>query len=199
MKFLVIFGSIFLLVLGFLLSAIGWQNEVIASEQGVLAQYRDNQNQYDSFWKKVKETAQVPDKYKNDFKDILVSETTSKYGPEGSKATFQWFQDRNIVLSEQMYMKVQNIIESGRNDFKRGQSELVDKQRVLSTNLKQFPGRMVASFFDLPNDVKGAYAPKQDLDGDGKLTVLDYPIVTSGKTQEVFGSGLENSEVDVFR
>lgn len=187
------------LIIGLLFGAIGWNNSVVAAEQGVIAQWRDNQNQYDSFWKKVQEVAQVPSKYKDDFKELLVAETTAKFGEGGSQAGVQWFKDRDINFSDKMYVTVQNVIESGRNDFKRGQSELVDKQRVFGTEIKKFPGSFMARMMGIPNAVQGVYAPKQDLDGDGKLSVLDYPIVTSQKTQGVFDSGQENETVQVFK
>lgn len=196
---LIIAGGV-LLVLGFaiLVGTIGWHNDVVDAEEGVKAQWLDNQNQYDSFWKKVKEVAQVPDKYKEDFKDLLVSETRSKFGKEGSKAQFQWFKDRDINFSDKMYVKVQNVIESGRNDFKRGQTELLDKQRILRATIKKFPGSLMSWMFSVPEEVRGKHAPKEDLDGDGRKTVLDYPIVTSSKTQTVFDSAKEDEPVDVF-
>lgn len=195
---LTVAGVFLFLGVGLLFGAIGWHNDVVAAEEGVVAQWRDNQNQYDSFWKKVKEVAQVPDKYKEDFKDLLVSETQAKFGKEGSKAAFQWFKDRDINFSDKMYVKVQNVIEAGRNDFKRGQTELVDKQRRFSTEIKQFPGSLMAGMMGVPGPVAGKYAPKEDIDGDGKLTVLDYPIVTSARTKGVFESGEENEVVNVF-
>jgi hypothetical protein len=196
---LLIAGAVFAFIgIGFIVTIISWNNGVVAAEQGVLAQWRNNQNEYDSFWKKVQEVAQVPGKYKEDFKDLLVSETSAKYGASGSQATFQWFKDRDINFSSEMYVKVQNVIESGRNDFKRGQTELVDKQRRLTTEVKQFPGSMLASLMNVPAPVHGKYAPKEDIDGDGKLTVLDYPIVTSSKTEAVFESGKDDAPIAVF-
>jgi len=179
-------------------SGIGWYDEAVAKEEGVKAQYKDNQNEYDSFWKKVQETAQVPGRYKDDFKDLLVSETEAKFGEQGSQATMQWFQDRQIQFSDQMYVKVQNLIESGRNDFKRGQTLLLDKQRIFSVYTKTFWGRTLARFSEMPSTLHGDLAPSKDVDGDGRLTVLDYTIVTSSKTKGIFAAGEENEIVNVF-
>lgn len=184
--------------IGTALGAIGWNNDIVAAEEGVKAQWLDNQNQYDSFWKKVQEVAQVPGKYKEDFKELLVAETQAKFGPEGSKAQMQWFQDRQINFSSEMYVKVQNVIEAGRNDFKRSQSELLDKQRRLRSEVRQFPGSWIAKFTGMPSILSGKIAPKEDLDGDGRLTALDFPIVTSAKIHAVFDSGEENETVNVF-
>ena len=190
--------GILVIGLGIFGAAVSWYNGAVSLEESVKAQYQDNKNQYDSFWKKVQEVAQVPKQYKEDFKDILVSETKAKFGEGGSKAAFQWFKDRDINLDASVYKKVQTVIEAGRNDFKRGQTELLDKQRKYGVHTKSFWGRMWAGWYDMPSPVAGELAPSKDMDGDGKMTVLDYEIVTSKKTKEVFATGEENEPVKVF-
>ncbi len=178
-------------------SAIGWYNDSVKMESSVKAQYNNNRNEYDAFWKKVKETAQVPDKYKDDFKEVLIADTTAKYGKDGSQAMFQWFNDRDVKLDPKLYTRVQDVIEVGRNDFKRGQTELLDKQRVYQVHVNSFWGRMAGGLMGFPSEVKGDLAPTKDLDGDGVLTVLDYPIVTSKKTDTAFKNA-EDDELKVF-
>jgi hypothetical protein len=145
----------------------------------------------------VKETAQIPDKYKEDFKQLLTSEATAKYGPEGSKATMQWFQERQINFDSSLYTKIQNIIESGRQDFRRSQDELLDKQRKVADVTQSYWGGIMARHYNFPRELSGAAAPTKDLDGDGKLTVLDYPIVTSARTSKAFATG-QDEEISVF-
>lgn len=199
LKVLLIAGcSVFLLGITSCSMITGWYNDAVSLEESTKAQFSDNKNRYDNFWKKVKEVAQVPDQYKEAFKEVLVAETSAKYGAEGSKAVFQWFQDRQINFDASQYRKVQDVIESGREDFKRSQTELLDKQRKYSVHLKGFWGRFAAGFFDMPSQLSGELAPKKDLDGDGKLTALDYPIVTSTRTNEAFKSGEDNEPVNVF-
>jgi len=188
-------GLILGIVLG--ISAMSWHDEAIGKEEGVKAQFRDNQNEYDSFWKKVQETAQVPAQFKEDFKELLAAETTAKYGKDGSQATMQWFKDRSIAFPDTMYVKLMSIIEAGRNDFKRGQTLLLDKQKVFSVSTKTLWGKTLGGYWEIPSTVQGALAPPKDLDGDGKLTVLDYPIVTSKRTNEAFASG-EDEAITVF-
>jgi hypothetical protein len=188
------------LLIGLILfgTAVSWYDTAISLEEATTMQYQENQNQYDSFWKKVKETAQVPDKYKEDFKELLVSETQAKFGPQGSQAAFQWFKDRDINFSDKLYTKVQDVIEAGRNDFKRSQTDLLDKQRKYRVHVHSFFGRMWAGIYDMPHALSGDLAPPSDQDGDGRLTALDYNIVTSGKTKKTFASGEENEVVKVF-
>jgi len=179
------------------LSMTGWYDGAVAAENGVKAQWKSNQNTYDAFWKKVQEVAQVPSQYKDDFKELLVAETQAKFGAEGSKATFQWFKDRNINFDASLYRKVQDVIESGRDDFKRSQDMLTDRQRVYTNKVEGWWGGILASHYGFPREVKGDVAPPKDLDGDGKLTVLDYPIVTSARTKKAFQTG-EDEQIDVF-
>lgn len=176
---------------------VGWYDDAVKLENTTAAQWQSNQNTYDAFWKTVREVAQVPEQYKEDFKQLLVQETQAKYGPEGSKATMQWFQDRHINLDASMYRKIQDVIESGRADFKRSQDTLLDKQRKTHDMMEGYWGGVFARHYDFPRVQKGNYAPPKDVDGDGKLTVLDYPIVTSARTKQAFEKG-EDDEVDVF-
>jgi hypothetical protein len=179
-------------------AAISWYNDAVSLEEATKAQWRDNANEYDAFWKKVQEVAQVADKYKDDFKNLLVAEETAKFGEGGSKAVMQWFQERQIVLDPQMYRKVQDVIEAGRDGFKRAQTELLDKQRKYGFHVRSFWGRMWAGWYNMPHVVAGELAPPKDIDGDGKLTVLDYPIVTSAKTKAIFQAGEDNEPIKVF-
>lgn len=187
-----------LLGLAILLSYISFYNTAVKLENATTAQFQNNKNSYDNFWKSVQEVAQVPSKYKDDFKELLVDETKAKFGEGGSKAAFQWFKDRDINFDASLYKKIQDVIEAGRADFKRGQQELLDKQRRYKDHVNSFGGSIWASFSGHPKAVTGELAPAKDIDGDGLLTCLDYPIVTSTKTEKVFHEGVDDTPVAVF-
>lgn len=195
--FLILGAAFVIFALAFWGMSVGWYNEANKLENTTKAQWKQNQNSYDAFWKTVKETAQVPDKYKDDLKEVLVSETGAKFGDGGSKAMFQWFQDRNINFDASLYKKIQDVIESGRADFKREQQTLADKQRRYQDHLGSYMGGFWADWHNFPREVHGEVAPPSDADGDGLLTVLDYPIVTSARTKAAFAAG-EDEALDVF-
>lgn len=198
LKALIVLGAIAAIAaISIFFGMTGWYSDAVKLENTTKAQWGSNQNSYDAFWKTVKEVAQVPDKYKEDFKDLLVADTTAKFGPEGSQATMQWFQERQINFDASLYRKIQDVIESGRADFKRSQDTLLDKQRKVADMTQSYWGSTLASHYDFPRVVEGLNAPPRDLDGDGKLTVLDYPIVTSKRTAAAFQSG-QDEEVNVF-
>ena len=199
-KIAAIVVGVLVLILGLVggCGAMSWYNTGVSLQETTLAQYRDNQNSYDAMWKKIVETAQVPDKFKEDLKTVLVADNTAKFGPNGSGAAFQWFQERQITLAPELYAQVERVIEAGRNDFKQGQTMLLDKQNRLRTHRKGVFGKVCRGFgFDFLDDIEGEYKPPKDMDGDGRYTVLDYSIVTSARTDNAFKTG-QDAAVKVF-
>lgn len=194
---IVIFSIVAITGIALVAMAFGWYDDAVSQETAVKAQYQDNQNRYDSFWKSVVEVAQVQDKYKEDFKEVLIGSIEGRYGENGSQAMFLFIQEQNPTLDKEVYTKLMNIIEVGRNDFKRSQTTLLDKQRAYERHLKASTGMLFAGYFDMPNEIKGELAPPTDLDGDGLVTVLDYRIVTSKKTKKAFETG-EDEALDVY-
>jgi len=186
-------------VLAFLIwvGGISWNNTGISLEETTTAQVKQNKNLYDGFWKKVKEVAQVTQEYKGDAKDLYIGLMEARY-PKGENPLMKWIQESNPTLDVSVYKKIQDVIEAGRNEFMRGQQDLADKQRRYKTHLRQFPGSLYQDSFDLPTILTGEMAPGKDLDDDGKLTVFDYPIVTSTKTETVFKEGKDDEALDVF-
>jgi len=145
----------------------------------------------------VKEVAQVTQEYKGDAKDLYLGLMQARY-PVGESPMMKWIQESNPTLDPGMYRKIQDVIEAGRNTFAQGQKDLADKQRRFRDHIQQFPGSVYRGFFDIPNVMVGDNAPAKDIDGDGKITVLDYSIVTSTKTEAVFREGKDNEPLDVF-
>lgn len=175
---------------------IGFNNSAVSQENGIEATWKDSQVQYDAFWKKVKEVGQVTDRYADDFKELFLGSMDARY--EGKDPALQFIMEANPDLPPDAYTKLQTVIEEGRNDFARTQRTLVDRQRAYETHLEKFPNSALAGPLGFPRAVTGEYAPPGDTDGDGVVTVLDYKIVTSSKTQEVFKTGREDEPLDVF-
>ncbi len=150
-------------------SIIGVNNDLVSQEQGLSAQYSQNQNNYDNFTKKVVEVAQVPAMYRDDLEKVTKAAISGRYGDGGSKAVFQFLKEQNPQIAPDMYVKIQQVVDSGRNSFEAEQKMLLDKKRVYLTTLKTFPNSVIAGALGFP---------KMD------LTKID--IVTSDNTTKAF-------------
>lgn len=145
-------------------------NKCVRQEAGIKAQYKQNQNNYDNYFKKLKEIAQVPDMYVADLKKVWDGVMTGRYGKSGSRATWQWLKEHNPKLDVSMYKKIQSIIESGRADFEQNQKMLLDKKRLYEdTYLKVFPNSIIASLLGFP-----------------KMDLASMDIITSEATEQIF-------------
>ena len=170
-----IFGAcmVVVLLLGLYLAfaAIGFYNTATQTENGIVAQYKQNQNNYDNYFKKLREAAQVPQMYVDDMQKMWDKVMRGRYGPNGSKAMFQWIQEHNPVVDASLYGKLQTLVEAGRNSFEADQKALIDKRREYDNYRMVFPNNVLAGFLGFP-----------------KIKLEDYDIVTSEETAEVFKS-----------
>lgn len=148
---------------------MGFYNNAVKMENGIKAQYEQNKNNYDNYFKKLKETAQVPEMYTDDMRKIYGEVITGRYGSQGSRAMFQWIKEHNPSLDAALYKKVQDVIESGRNSFGADQKMLLDKKLQYDNYRQTFPNNVIAGFLGFP-----------------KINLDEYAIVTSEETEDAF-------------
>ena len=70
-------------------SLIGTYNSFVTQENGLVAQYKQNQNNYSNYFNKLKEVAQVPSMQSDALSKLYKEVMAGRYGKDGSKAVFQ--------------------------------------------------------------------------------------------------------------
>lgn len=171
---LIILGIVLVVGLMCFLSYTGAYNFGNESEKGLTAQLIDNQNILSNYYNKVQEIVQVNDMYKDGLKEIITASIQGRYGENGAQASWQWIKEHNPTLDVSVYTKLQQVIESGRNEFKNSQTVLIDKKRVYETALGSFWQGMWLRWAGYP-----------------KINLADIKVVISGKTTQVYESGIE--------
>ena len=144
-------------------------NTCVTHEAAIVAQYDQNRNNYDNYFKKIKEMAQVTDMYAGDFKKIYDGVMQGRYGADGSKAMMQWIQENNPQLSPELYTRIQQAIEAGRNGFEADQKALIARKQAYDVYRKSFPNNFVVGLVGFP-----------------KIDLSKYDIVTSAETEKAF-------------
>lgn len=169
-------GGLILLLVILASSYISANNYGAKTEASIEAQWKNNKNILAQYEQKVLEVVQVPSMYKDDMKEVITSAMTGRYGDDGSKAVFQWIQEKMPNFDYNIYSEIQRIIASGRKDFELGQTKLLDMQSQYEAQLGYF-------WRGLWLNIAGF--PKKDLS--------EFTIVTTERTENVFETGIEKA------
>ena len=127
-----------LIIGGLFINYVQYHDLGVQYETKLDATWLENKVTLNTYTTKVQETAQVPGMYKKDLLEVVEATFNGRYGKDGSKAVFQFIQEKNLNLDPQMYRQIQQVIESGRNDFKTSQNSLVDVKRSYEQQLGKF-------------------------------------------------------------
>lgn len=174
-------GFILLSVLAIGCGIMSTYNSCIRQENGLEAQYQQNQNNYANFFNSLKETAQVPAMYTADLEKVYKTAITGRYGDGGSKAVVSFIHEQNPTLDPNMYIKIQSIIEAGHNSFEADQKTLLDKRRVYQNTIGEAPGSMIAGAFGFPRVDLKKYDPViNDVTANAFATKKAGPINLTG-------------------
>lgn len=165
------------LVVFFLANYAGAHNTANTAEQGIKGAYTENQNVLSQFGLKVQEAAQVPTIATEDLEKILTAGNESRYGENGSQASFQVLREAYPgQIDPSLYRNLQDIIAGGRTDFAASQKKLIDRKVAYETQLGSFwTGAWM----------KAAGFPKIKLD--------EYKVVTSARSDKAFTTGQDEA------
>lgn len=172
-----VFVGILVAVLGVLaMSYISAYNTGNQLENKLKAEYANNENILAQYSQKVMEASQVPEMMRDDIVKITREAIQGRYGEGGSKAVFQAITEQNPQASEALYIKLQQIVEAGRDEFKNAQTRMIDTKRAYETALGSFWQGMW---------MRIAGYPKEDLD--------KYKVITTDSVQATFKAGKESA------
>lgn len=156
-------------------SYISYYNVGARSENAIKAQYENMENILAQYGTKIKEAAQIPNMQVDGLRKLFSGALESRYGKNGSQATMQWIKEQNPNLDQTTYLKLQQLIEAGRNKFENAQTRFIDAKRSYKTNLDLFWSGMWLKF---------AGYPKIDLD--------KYKIISSSHAKKAFETGIDD-------
>lgn len=156
---LAFFGLIVVTGLAVVTMYISASNYGVQAEAGLEAVWTNNQNILGQYTLKIQEIAAVPEMYKDDLKEVLSSELSSRYGKEGSQANMQWIKEHAVNFDSSMYKKIQQVTEASRNEFQNAQTRLIDTKRVYVTALGTMPKSWFLSMAGFPRVDLNKYKP----------------------------------------
>lgn len=165
-------GLVLALVVAFGGLYVKYSNLGVTYEQNIKAVYDENKVTLNTYTTKVQEVAQVPSMYKNDLQDVIKGTFEGRYGEDGSKAVFQMIQEQNLNLDPMMYRQIQQVMESGRNEFSTSQKKLVDVTRNYEASLNY----VFSGFF-------------LRLAGYPKIQLSNFKILTTESVDNKFADG----------
>jgi uncharacterized membrane-anchored protein YhcB (DUF1043 family) len=149
-------------------------------EQSIKAEHTSNKNVLSQYNQKILEAAQVPDMMRDDLVKVATATMEGRYGANGSKALFQMISEQNPTVSGALYTKLQQIVESGRDEFKTRQDRLIDTKRSYETALGSVVQGTLMGVMGYP-----------------RINLADYNIVTTAGVEKTFQDGKEAAPIQL--
>lgn len=163
--------TVIIVVVGSYVSAANYGVEM---ETRIKAEWENNENVLSQYSQKIQEAAQIPAMQRDDVAKVLTGAIGARYGAAGSQASMQWIREQNPSLDPAVYKKLQQIIESGRDEFKNAQTKLIDVKRSYETSL----GYVWKGFW-------------MRLAGYPKIDLSKYKAISNDYANEAFKTGKE--------
>ncbi len=170
---LITLGVIGVIVIGFVIWAIGLSNSEKKLYLAGKAAQNNSEIVFDNTWKKIAQQAEVTDEYKEGFREVYVEMMDARYGNDGvagQQSLMKWIQESNPTLDASIYKTLMNTIEGSRNEFTMEQKKLIDIDRQHKTMKATFPNSLII----------------------GGRPDLEIKLVTSAKTEQAFSTGKDD-------
>lgn len=179
-------------------------------ENSIIAQASFCQQQIDSVYLQISNTAKVDAQFREGMQDVFRAIFEAQSGDAAQTQTQQFLGllATNATLSGTDWaataLEVQRVIQSGFTTIANCQGVIADKKAAYANLLGlpigatpgqsgAWPAAMWAEWAEVPRtlNAEGPLSPRRDLDGDGRRTVFDYPsVVLSGLTASAYDTGV---------
>ena len=200
-KQLIIWGALILVAVIATVSIFGFINgtrdEGIRKTSALEAQYSDNQNELSSYILKFNESLGIADRQNSKLNEVLLDAVKGRYDNDGSlnpgtggqlfSAITEAYPD--LSANSEAYMKVQDLIVSGRDAYKNKQTKLLDMVRDYDVWLQSdFLKSSVIKSLGFPGDYLEVKVGGQTLRGQDALDQI-ASIVLTKDAQEAYETG----------
>jgi len=174
MKSLIGIGAIIVIIGAIFLTVVSYNNMGNRFEQNIVAIQDNAVNIASQYQNLIFEAAQVPEMQRDDLREVITAALEGRYGENGSQAVFQAIAEDNPNIDSTVYVKLQQLMESGRKDFQREQTRMIDAVRDYKIKL----GNMPSGFF-------------LNMMGYPKINLENYRAVSTERVRNMFETGTE--------
>jgi hypothetical protein len=159
-------GIVVLVVIVLLgLWAVGINNTVVRQEAGIVGANKSRQAVLSNLSQKVQEAIGVQDMNVENIRKTVNEQIKLRSGAEGMKATVLFLRENNIPASQELAMKIVNLIDQGRDKFTHEEKMMTDRKVGACMYRGQFPNNVVIGITGAAkleigcNDGPDKYAP----------------------------------------
>jgi len=141
-----IIAGIAFFVIGILvIMNISYDNQEIRLRNQVEAQQETTKANFDKMFKNIAQVAKIPQAAKESFKEMYEPLISGRYSMDQGGPLMKWITESNPQFDWSLYGKVQDVIESNRNEFFLEQKKLIDMKREHDNLRTIIPGKWFIS------------------------------------------------------
>jgi hypothetical protein len=155
--------------------AVGVSNKEIGLRNKIDEQQEVLALNYDKMWKILKQQAQIPDKYKSDFKEVYQTIMEGRYSDANRGQFMAWIKEHNPQYDSTMYNKLMVSIEANRTEFFMEQKKLRSFKKTHDDLIEMFPSKLIV----------------------GSRGEVNVKFITSAVTKKAVETGEEN-DINLF-
>jgi uncharacterized protein (UPF0333 family) len=180
-----VLGGLFLLILVSCLIftglAISKRNSFVRIENNIVIGYEESKNVHSNYVLRIQEMAQVPKMATKQLSEVIKASNEGRYGPDGSKAVFQFLKEQNPNIPDSLYTNIQKEVAGGRLDFQSKITRVNDNKGVAYNMLDDTIGGFILK------DIWGL--PRKNIGYEGGKD--DYPVIMSETSVETYKTGVD--------